>query len=206
MIFIIAAFPTTIIPQIRSKLEEDSSYKQTMDWLSFWTFCIGIYRDQRPENVFYFYATYATLFLSLIIERQSINWLVNRFGCTYYKLQKFVELDTRRQAIQENWEVCPAKYEPEKYGEHYFLNDFEEIKEKFSKKNQEDPNKDQYGNDSIQDFIPYKVAGRLRDTIVFKLKLDSRAPDLQLDDQTKEILKHDDYDYETIPVLKRHKS
>jgi hypothetical protein len=36
----------------------------------------------------------------LFIEKQAINWLTNRWGCTYNKLQKFIELDLRHEAIE----------------------------------------------------------------------------------------------------------
>jgi len=45
----------------------------------------------------------------LVLEKQAINWLTNRMGCTYFKLQKYIELDLRKKAIDEKW---PGKYDP----------------------------------------------------------------------------------------------
>jgi len=55
--------------------------------------------------------------MCLFVEKQAINWLFHRWGCTYNRLQKFIELDLRQQAImsiedpkQEKWEVVPPPY------------------------------------------------------------------------------------------------
>jgi hypothetical protein len=62
------------------------------DDASFWLYVGGFYKDYRigGKN---FYLTMVSLVIGLIIERQAINWLKDRFGCTYFKLQKFIELD-----------------------------------------------------------------------------------------------------------------
>jgi hypothetical protein len=52
------------------------------------------------------------LALGLVMERQAINWLTNRKGCTYNRLQKFIELDLRMKAIEEKWPICPPRYDP----------------------------------------------------------------------------------------------
>jgi hypothetical protein len=39
--------------------------------------------------------------IGMIIERYSIEWLKNRFGCTHSRLQKFIELDMRREALRK---------------------------------------------------------------------------------------------------------
>jgi hypothetical protein len=69
------------------------------------------------------------LLLGLAIERVAINWLENRFGCTHFKLQKFTELDQRREAIRYDWDIVNPKYDVERYRHHYFRNDFDELKE-----------------------------------------------------------------------------
>lgn len=68
------------------------------------------------------------LLVGLAIERVAINWLKNRFGCTHFKLQKFTELDVRREALRYDWDIVNPKYNPENYRKHYFMNDFEDIK------------------------------------------------------------------------------
>lgn len=96
-------------------------------------FFIGIYKDMRPDtgNHYYYYATFFCIIVGLIIERQCINWLKNRNGCTYFRVQKYIELDQRREAIRYSWEKCPPAYEPEKYKEHYFLSDWDDIEKRF---------------------------------------------------------------------------
>jgi hypothetical protein len=68
--------------------------------------------------------------VSLFVERQAINWLTDRWGCTFNKLQKFIELDTRRTAIVDQWDVIP-KYQPDRYRDHYFYTDFDNLRLKF---------------------------------------------------------------------------
>ena len=43
--------------------------------------------------------------IGLYFERLAINWLTNRNGCNYRKLQKLIELDLRFEAISEKWTV-----------------------------------------------------------------------------------------------------
>jgi hypothetical protein len=38
-------------------------------------------------------------------------------------------LDQRREAIRYNWDIVNPEYDPEKYRQHYFRNDFTELKE-----------------------------------------------------------------------------
>ena len=61
---------------------------------------MGIYKDPRPEYEFHFYMIFGTVLIGLFFEKQAINWLTNRWGCTYNKLQKFIELDLRHEAIE----------------------------------------------------------------------------------------------------------
>ena len=152
-----------------------------IDEISFWVFFTGIYKDDR--NPYYAQATFILMTIGLIVERQCINWLKNRFGCTYFRLQKFLELDQRREAIRYNWEARPPVYDPKRYREHYFLNDFDQIEKRFKKNTiQKEPDHDEYGNKTIQDFLPYDIACRMKDTINFTVQLDGRAPELDLDD------------------------
>lgn len=44
----------------------------------------------------------------------------------------------------------------------------------------------------MRNFIPYKVAVRMKEAIVFSVKLDGRAPDLNIDPKTEQML--DDWD------------
>lgn len=67
--------------------------------------------------------------LGLAVERFAINWLMNRFGCTHFKLQKFCELDQRREAIRYDWDIPNPTYDVERYRRHYFRNDFTDLKE-----------------------------------------------------------------------------
>ena len=106
------------------------------------------------------------MLFGLIFERQSINWLKNRFGCTYFKLQKFLELDNRREGLRYNWEIPNPTYDIENYRKHYFLNDFDDIKFKIEqnisehKSHEHDGNKvlDEYGRKPLGDYVPYKIA------------------------------------------------
>jgi hypothetical protein len=39
-------------------------------------------------------------------------------------------------------------------------------------------------NDEIRDFVPYKIAKRIKDFATFTVKLNGRSHDLKIDDQT----------------------
>jgi len=73
------------------------------------------------------------LTLGLIFERSAIKWLTNRFGCTYFRLQKYIELDMRREALRakNSWEFPNPEYDIDRYRKHYFYTDFDEMKKKF---------------------------------------------------------------------------
>jgi hypothetical protein len=84
--------------------------------------------DERPGSSKFIFIQFGGMMIGLIMERQSINWLKNRFGCTHFKLQKFIEVDNRREGLRYNWEINAPKYDIENYRKHYFLNDFDDIK------------------------------------------------------------------------------
>lgn len=70
---------------------------------------------------------------ALVLERTSINWMLNRFGCTYNKIQKFIEIDLRKEAVSnpEKWLKIPPKYNIKRYKNHYFHDDYEYLEKGF---------------------------------------------------------------------------
>jgi hypothetical protein len=135
------------------------------------------------------------LIVGLFIERRAINWLQNRNGCNHYKLQKFLELDMRREALRHKWEICPPVYDPERYRQHYFRGDFNELKETmlFDRELHGEKSKESPGKAALGDFVPFETACRMRDTIKFSLLLDCHAPsyekqNYQLDAVAAEVL------------------
>lgn len=184
--------------------------KESLDTLTFWVFVAGIYKDSSKSAENYFYLTFLLLGFGLVCERQAINWLTNRSGCTYNKLQKFIELDLRKQAVSENWPVCPPKYDVDRYAEHYFLHDFDDLKRRFRESEKEsgearkraksggqpstdgtegENRKNEYKEGGeIRDFVPYNVAVRIKEVISFSVKLAGRCPDLNIHDDTAAIL------------------
>lgn len=66
---------------------------------------------------------------ALVFERLCLNWLEDRCGCTHFNLQKYIELDIRRDSLRYNW-LNPSycKYDLENYRKHYFANDFDRLK------------------------------------------------------------------------------
>jgi hypothetical protein len=84
-------FPSTLLSLLRNKLEfEDAVYHnnsiEVIDWWMFYIFIFGIYKDDRAEVEKYFYLTMFILTVGLVLERQAINWLTNRYGLTYNRL------------------------------------------------------------------------------------------------------------------------
>lgn len=105
-------------------LKDDKESKDYIDRVSLFLFYLGLYREKTNLTIT------GMLLTGLIVERVAINWLKNRFGCTYFKLQKFIELDQRREALRYRWNIVNPKYNVNNYTKHYFLNDFDEIKER----------------------------------------------------------------------------
>jgi hypothetical protein len=115
--------------------------------------------------------------------------------------------------------VCPPKYDPERYRSHYFRPDFTDLLTRFTETIDEQDqarrdlrSKEDKEQREIRDFIPYKVAKRIKEFVSFSVKLDGRSTDLRLDDATKSLLDGMDdkknrceVDSETIPVLKEYK-
>jgi hypothetical protein len=187
---VIIAYPMVLLDTVRQKLMEKETDKGNLnperspnvlviDEISFWAFMTGLYH----------YSHVLLILIAMIYERQCINWLKNRFGCTHYKLQKFIELDLRREAIRDrtNW-ACPqsCKYDIENYRKHYFSNDFDLIKQKIVDNISEDKTgkKDEYGRTPLGDFVPVNVAIRLKEAITFSLDLDLRNPAIEFDETT----------------------
>lgn len=82
-------FPSTILYRARSKLVDDPARAATVeniDWVSFYLFFAGIYKDPRPDAQSQFYVTFYVIAFGLAVERQFINWLTNRNGCTFGRL------------------------------------------------------------------------------------------------------------------------
>jgi hypothetical protein len=49
-------------------------------------------------------------------------------GCTHYKIQKYIELELRRQALNApKWERGLPTYDISKYRQNYFLNDYDHL-------------------------------------------------------------------------------
>lgn len=111
----------------------------------------------------------------------------------------------RREGLRPKncWENLNPKYDIDRYKKHYFYSDFEYLKKKFEVANfcPEDED-EEYCN-----FIPHKVAVRIRDTILFSVKLDMGAQGVGDDEKTQKLIWQDDhlYDYESVPVLREFK-
>lgn len=79
----------------------------------------------------------------------------------------------RREGLRpkNNWERTNPPYDIERYRKHYFHSDFDYLKEKFENQECLDQEDKQFS-----DYIPHKQALRIRDTIIFSIKLDCGAP------------------------------
>ena len=118
----------------------------------------------------------------------------NRFGCTYFRLQKYIELDIREKHHQHGWPK-QAPYDIERYRSHYFWNDFEDLKVRFKENNAAfDHNTmiDDHGRKVYSEFVPYKTAVRLIDSIKFSLYVDTRSPRLRSTTETENFLEQYD--------------
>jgi len=205
------AYPTPIIPKIK-RMGLSPTQVQNLDKFTLVLFYLGIYTEGDGLMMV------GLLLLGLAIERVAINWLENRFGCTHFKLQKFTELDQRREAIRYDWDVVNPKYDVERYRHHYFRNDFDELKELMEnqtyqkmllvRKTKENllsrlggelaetvEKQNKYKRSLYGDFVPFKIAQRIVETVKFSVKLDCHSKLLSLDDQTKQLITKSYFDH-----------
>mmetsp|Transcript_34734 Transcript_34734/g.53326 ORF Transcript_34734/g.53326 Transcript_34734/m.53326 type:complete len:565 (-) Transcript_34734:5263-6957(-) len=216
-------FPSTLLALVRHKLifkDEEGFAPQikTLDSVVFYGFLGGAYKDDTDVATWRFYSGIGLLGFGLVVERIAINWLTNRNGCNFNKLQKCIEIDLRQQCINEQWDVCPPKYHVDDYKNHYYKADFESLKQRFTESDVEANQRRKEAlkvQKEIRDFIPYKVALRIRKFITFSVKLRGRAPELQLDSGTQTLLDvmeeerrlgtPSKIDQESIPLLREYK-
>ena len=68
---------------------------KSMDKIVFICYIFGLYKDPegKESSNDYFYISLAVLFFGLVVEKLAINWLTDRHGCDYFRLQKFIELE-----------------------------------------------------------------------------------------------------------------
>jgi hypothetical protein len=110
-------FPTDILQQVRRDLQYQDKINnttlnaervETIDQATFYLFLSGLYKalpDPEATGEWQFYSPFILMAIGLYFERLAINWLTNRNGCNYRKLQKLIELDLRFEAISEKWPV-----------------------------------------------------------------------------------------------------
>lgn len=188
---------------------------------------IGIYKDHRKEQQNYYYIPYMLIAFSFVLESFAINWLENRNGCNYNVFQKIIEMEERVKAIQALKQA--PQYNPSRYKNHYFYPDFDSLRDRMTEETKDKvkyTKKAKYDLSENRDFIPYKVATRIKHAIVFTVRLDCRSDELTstgqgLDKQTMQMLEEYDkfckghahfvpfddftHDYESFPVLRNHK-
>jgi hypothetical protein len=105
-----------------------------------------------------------------------------------------MELDIRKQCIDEGWPIRPY-YDINDYRMFYFYHDMETIMPRFTESDQEiyDKKKRALRNNSetdntfilkeIRDYLPHNTAIRIRDFITISVKIEGQAPDLKLDEE-----------------------
>jgi len=96
-----------------------------IDTMQYWFYICGIFTGNDTKEILSYGSAIGLLFLGLFIEKAAINWLKNRWGCSYSNYQKFCELEIRFKAIKEKWELTPIPYKPEHYKFHNFYKPLE---------------------------------------------------------------------------------
>lgn len=133
------------------------------------------------------------------------------------------------------WDYPNPSYDVERYRKHYFYTDFDFLKTKFvnqcytTKAFEPQGTRPGEGNCAIDpdksvddksvgegqptdheysDFVPHKVAVRIRSTVKFSIMLDCGAPEIGADQAVKDMLdneKEKPFDYESVPILRNFK-
>ena len=84
-------FPTTLLLRVQDNLKFEDPIgnadfiKKVNKWI-FYCFVGGVFKDHDSQTQNNFYFVFIALFLGLVFEKQSINWLSNRWGCTFNKV------------------------------------------------------------------------------------------------------------------------
>jgi len=92
------------------------------------------------------------------------------------------------------------------------MNDFDDIKDHIVRNLNETHTdhkdiKDEFGRKPIGDFVPHKIGNRMKKCIEFSVQTDCRAPDLNIDDVSREMLdKGEIEDYEEVPLFQKYKT
>ena len=102
-----------------------SPFWHGLNKVDYWLYFLGLFTGNNDKEVSSYYRSIGILILALFCDKSSINWLKNRWGCTYFNFQKFVELDTRKTAIVKKWDVLPIPYKPEHYRHNNFYKPYE---------------------------------------------------------------------------------
>jgi hypothetical protein len=225
----ILGYPTTLLSQARKKLahsptpnevdpdkiaekiEYNKAIVEKIDRVTFWAFFTGIWKDPRPDVMWSFYGVVVVISICLLYERMFITWLHTRDGCTYNRFQKYIEMDIRRECLLAGgWHKKePPKYHPERYRNHYYEQDFDELLLRFKESDKEakmhEKELRRQGVREIRNFIPYRVALRVQEAIRFSVMLDGRAEELKIDSQTSGLLdKWDKYCYDVNYPKRKH--
>ena len=84
------------------------------------------------------------------------------------------------------------------------MNDFDDIKHHIEMNLNENKGQlDDFGRKPIGDFVPHKIANRMKKCFEFSIKSDMRAPDLNIDDVSRDMLARGDIeDYEEVPLYR----
>jgi hypothetical protein len=59
---------------------------EKIDSYTFYLFFLGIFKDHGTNRQNGFFFTFGIILISLTLEKMMINWLTNRWGCTFGKL------------------------------------------------------------------------------------------------------------------------
>jgi hypothetical protein len=204
---LIVGYPTSLADRaahkIKAKPSVDPDHLALIDNVEggiFWLFTLGIHKDSRKENEIFFYRPLIFMAIGLIFEKNFIAWLENRWGCSYYRLQKFVELETRCEQIQSKLDSSivpwakvdkdgnsvPPQYLPERYQNYYYDMDFPMLMLKFTENlARQDVRRQAHLKEGIfSDFVPYHKAKRIAAAIKMSIRVDGRAPSIVLNEKT----------------------
>jgi len=151
------------------KYADNKSWIDAIDGVNYWCFVTGIFKDPVPGVALYFYGTFGFMYIGLYLEKAAIDWLTNRWGCTYNKLQKLVELEERYKLLEEHQIPHAIPYCPQRYRDHYFYHNFDEIVARTTENDADANIKRKIARDAanqhdkeVRDFIPYKIAMRVK--------------------------------------------
>ena len=87
MLAVILGYPTNLLYELKQKsyFLNDIDKMDKLKRITFWIYISGIMKAGNDDK-FEYKPIFFYILIGLVIDRLTITWMTNRFGCNYFKL------------------------------------------------------------------------------------------------------------------------